>query len=87
MRSKPGPPMSLRNMRRNGVRSITATCETCNHAADVLVDAMAETVYVPHIGRRLRCSQCNGKAINIRPAWHLGPQNGFRPRPTPRLPR
>jgi hypothetical protein len=38
--------------------------------ADVLVDALPETAYVPHVGRRLRCSQCGGKAINTRPAWH-----------------
>jgi hypothetical protein len=79
----PGPPMSLGNIRENGVRAVTATCETCNRSADVNVDALPATAYVPHVGRRLRCSQCNGKQINTRPAWHLGPQNGFRPRPTP----
>jgi hypothetical protein len=26
MRSKPGPPMTLANMRANGVRAVTATC-------------------------------------------------------------
>ena len=62
--------MSLRNMRANGVRAVIATCEACNHQADVSVDALPETVYVPHVARRLRCSQCGGKAINTRPAWH-----------------
>jgi hypothetical protein len=28
MRSKPGPPMTLANMRKNGVRAVTATCES-----------------------------------------------------------
>jgi hypothetical protein len=83
MRSNPGPPMSLANMRENGVRVVTATCDACNHSADVNVDALPETLYVPQVGRRFRCSSCGGKAINTRPAWHLGPQNGFRPRPTP----
>ena len=83
MRAPAGPPMSLANMRQSGVRSVTAQCESCNHSADVLVDALAETVFVPHVARRLRCSACGGKQINTRPAWHTGPQRGFRDRPTP----
>ena len=45
--------MSLANMRQNGVRAVIATCEACNRSADVNVDALPETVYVPHVGRRL----------------------------------
>jgi hypothetical protein len=41
MRSKLGPPMSLANMRANGVRAVTATCEACGREADVNVDALA----------------------------------------------
>jgi hypothetical protein len=44
MRGPPGPPMSLANMRQNGVRAVVATCESCNRSADVNVDAMPETV-------------------------------------------
>jgi hypothetical protein len=44
MRSKPGPPMTLQNMRKNGVRAVTATCEACGREADVNVDALPETV-------------------------------------------
>ncbi len=65
-----GPPMSLANMRQNGVRAVIATCETCGHVADVNVNALAETVTVPEVGRRFRCGQCGGKLINTRPAWH-----------------
>ena len=43
-RSKPGPPMTLANMRQNGVRAVSATCEGCGHKADVNVDALPETV-------------------------------------------
>jgi ABC-type hemin transport system substrate-binding protein len=67
-----GPPMTLANMRANGVRAVASTCEACGHAADVDVDALAETITVPEAGRRLRCSQCGGKRINTRPAWHVG---------------
>jgi hypothetical protein len=53
MRRNPGPPMTLANMRENGVRAVMATCEACNHQADVSVDAMPETVTVPR--RRRTC--------------------------------
>ncbi len=61
MRSKPGPPMTLANMRQNGVRMVTATCEACGREADVNVDALSESVHVPDAGKRLRCSNYDGK--------------------------
>ena len=57
MRAKPGPPMTLANMRANGVRAVTATCEACGRQADVNVDALPATVTVPKAGQRLRCSR------------------------------
>jgi DNA-directed RNA polymerase subunit RPC12/RpoP len=69
-REKPGPAMTLENMRKNGVRAVIATCQSCGHKADVDVDALAEALAVPKIGRRLRCSECGGKRIDTRPAWH-----------------
>jgi DNA-directed RNA polymerase subunit RPC12/RpoP len=68
-REKPGPPMTLGNMRKNGVRAVIANCQACGHKADVNVDALRETIFVPETGRRLRCSQCGGKRIDTRPAW------------------
>ena len=95
MRSNPGPPMTLANMRLNGVRLVTASCANCGRSADVNVDALPETLTVPEAGRRLRCSQCGAKTISTRPAWHTGTQrpktfqtigeNGRR-RPKARLP-
>jgi rRNA maturation protein Nop10 len=82
MRAKPGPPMTLANMRANGVRAVTATCEACGREADVNVDALPSTVTVPKAGLRLRCSQCGGKTISTRPAWHTARRAGvpdFRP--------
>jgi RNase P subunit RPR2 len=78
--------MTLANMRENGVRAVAATCEACNHQADVSVDAMPENVHVPQVARRLRCSQCGGKLINTRPAWHTARRQGvpdFRPHEEP----
>jgi hypothetical protein len=68
--------MTLANMRQNGVRAVTAQCEACNHQADVSVDALPETVHVPQVARRLRCSSCGGKQINTRPAWHTSQRPG-----------
>jgi hypothetical protein len=44
MRNNPGPPMTLANMRENGVRAVTATCEACGREADVNVDALPEMI-------------------------------------------
>ena len=46
-RSKPGPPMTLANMRLNGVRMVTASCANCGRSADVNVDALPKTIAVP----------------------------------------
>jgi DNA-directed RNA polymerase subunit RPC12/RpoP len=69
-REKPGPPVSLCNMRQNGVRAVIAACQACGHKADVNVDALPETIIVPEAGRQLRCNRCGGKRIDTRPAWH-----------------
>jgi hypothetical protein len=59
--------MTLANMRLNGVRSVTATCQACAHQADVNVDALPETLTVPEAGARFRCGSCGGKTISTRP--------------------
>jgi DNA-directed RNA polymerase subunit RPC12/RpoP len=72
MPSKPGPPMTLANMRANGVRMVIASCANCGRSADVNVDLLPETLTVREAGQRLRCSHCGGKTISTRPAWHTG---------------
>jgi hypothetical protein len=42
MKKSFGPPMTLANMRSNGVRAVTTTCEACGHKADVMVDARCQ---------------------------------------------
>ena len=96
MRSKPGPPMTLANMRANGVRSVIASCANCGRSADVNVDLLPETLTVPEAGRRLRCSSCGGKTISPVPRGISKPNgrafltigaNGLRcPRPPLRRP-
>jgi hypothetical protein len=36
-------PMTLANMRLNGVRAVIAACANCGHSADVNVDLLPET--------------------------------------------
>jgi hypothetical protein len=76
MRNNPGPPMTLANLRSNGVHAVTATCANCDRSADVNVDTLPDTIPVPEAGRRLRCSQCGGKTISTRPAWHTARRQG-----------
>ena len=40
-------PMTLANMRANGVRSVIAACANCGRSADVNVDLLPETPTVP----------------------------------------
>ena len=40
-RTSYGPPMTLSNMRQNGVRMVIASCANCGRSADVNVDAAA----------------------------------------------
>jgi hypothetical protein len=84
-------PMSLANMRANGVRSVTASCANCGRSADVNVDTLPETLTIPEAGKRLRCSSCGGKTISTRPHTsqrqgvpdyrQSDSQNGLCPRP------
>jgi hypothetical protein len=41
--------MTLANMRKNGVRAVTARCEVCGREADVNVDALPEIVAAPTV--------------------------------------
>jgi hypothetical protein len=75
--------MTLANMRQNGVRAVSATCQAYGHKADISVDALPETLTVPEAGKRFRCG---GKTISTRPAWHTAQRQGvldFRPERPP----
>jgi ribosomal protein S27AE len=76
MSAPPGRPMTLANMRANGVRMLTASCADCGRSADVNVDLLPETLTVPEAGQRLRCGSCGAKTISTRPAWHSAPRQG-----------
>ena len=63
-----GPAMDLANMRSLGVRSIVAECD-CGRRAAVDVSRLPDLVEVPALARRLRCSSCGSRPVNVRPDW------------------
>jgi hypothetical protein len=79
-------PMTLANMRLNGVRSVIASCANCGRSADVHVDLLPESLTVPETGARLRGSHCGGKTTSTRPAWHTSPRQGVPEYPRERPP-
>jgi hypothetical protein len=62
------PPMSIENMRENGVRWLSVECRSCRHQSSVNVDDWPGEIPVPAAGRRFRC-RCGSKEINTRPDW------------------
>ena len=70
--------MTLGQMRAFGVRSAWAECDNCQHETLVNVDGMADTLYVPDVALKLRCSKCGSKRITTRPNWleHKAPGAG-----------
>ena len=69
-----GPPMTLDNMRMNGVRDLLVICLThrCEHNATFNVDAYPGELPVKWFEPRMRCTKCSGKCVHVRPAWDHG---------------
>jgi hypothetical protein len=61
-----GPPVTLANMRENGVGSLSVTCELCHHEAVMNVDAFDDAVPVPAFGPRI-CTDCGIIGAYTRP--------------------
>jgi hypothetical protein len=64
-----GPPMTLANMRENGVRSLSVTCELCHHEALMNVDVFDDAIPVPALGPRMVCTSCGIVGADARPNW------------------
>ena len=64
-------PMTLGNMRANGVRTLAAWCldRSCNHHSVIDVNQFSDDVPVPSFGPRLRCAQCGHLGADARPNW------------------
>jgi hypothetical protein len=61
--------MTLANMRDNGVRSLSVTCELCHHEAVMNVDAFDDAVSVPAFGPRMVCTVCGIVGAFAGPNW------------------
>ncbi len=68
---EPGPPMTLGNMREQGVRGLAVYClnHSCRHHTVINVDDHPHEVEVPSFGARLKCSKCGGRRVDVRPNW------------------
>ncbi len=66
---EPIRPMTLGNMRRNGVRGMFVTCSACGHDTEVNVDAWPDDVPVPWFGPRMRCTRCDHLGATAIPNW------------------
>ena len=64
-------PMTLGNMRTNGVRSLAVTClsRSCHHEAVLQVAIYSDDVPVPAFGPRMVCTVCGGIGADARPNW------------------
>jgi hypothetical protein len=65
--------MTLGGMRKLGVQRLLVSCLRCQHEA--LIDAaiyLADTT-VPSFIPRMKCTQCGGKRVAVRPNWKEQP--------------
>jgi hypothetical protein len=72
-RSQAGPPMTLGNLRTNGVRSLDVCCWLCHHRAILSADPWPDHVPVPTFGPRMVCTRCGIIGADARPNWHERP--------------
>jgi hypothetical protein len=62
-------PMSLGNMRAQGIRSVEAQCPACWQEGIVNVDGWPDDYAIPNVGLRLVCSECGSTEVQTRPNW------------------
>jgi hypothetical protein len=66
---EPIQPMTLGNMRANGVRSLAVSCLICRHEAVLDVETWPDSVPVPAFGQRMVCTRCGIIGADARPNW------------------
>jgi hypothetical protein len=81
-----GPPMTLGNMRRQGVRNLAAYClnDACRHTAVIDVSPYPGDTPVPWFWSKVKCAKCGARnsRIDVRPNWkEADPAQDWRGRP------
>ena len=69
----PIEPMTLGNMRANGVRPLDVSCWLCHHRTILSADRWSEDVPVPAFGPRIVCTRCGIIGADARPNWREQP--------------
>jgi hypothetical protein len=64
-----GPPMTLANMRAQGVRSLSVSCWLCHHGAVLIADRWPNYLPLPSFGPRMVCTGCGIVGADVRPNW------------------
>jgi hypothetical protein len=72
-RSQAGPPMTLGNIRANGVRSLAVSSWLCHHRTILSADPWPDHVPVPAFGPRMVCTRCGIVGADARPNWQERP--------------
>jgi hypothetical protein len=60
------PWITLGQMRKNGSRTVEATCLACGHTDAVNVDMLPDAMPIAYAADRLRCLECRSKKIQTR---------------------
>jgi hypothetical protein len=71
----PGPPMTLANMRRQGVRGLNAVCldPGCRHELIFSADDYPGDTELSWFKSRMVCAKCGGKRLDVQPNWKEKP--------------
>ena len=64
-----GQPMTLGNMREQGVRRLSVSCWVCHHTAVIDVRDYPDQARVPAFGPKMVCTGCGIIGADARPNW------------------
>ena len=70
---EPIEPMTLGNMRANGVRSLDVCCWVCHHRAVLSAERWPDDVPVSSFEPRMVCTHCGIIGADARPNWREQP--------------